>query len=157
MEGMRQLEPAWLAKRLVMVPERAAEWRAGVGGTWWHPHSAEVSVAQDACIGDAVECHTAGQHQIARGIGGSQMPRDVHHHILGHGLKRTRHVTMAVGKDFTRRARWPERLYKPPLERPEHPVPVVIEVVHVDREATRRLKTNNFAHVLGVRGIAAGR
>src|SRR5262245_45209529 len=157
MESMRQLEPAWLAKRLVMVPERATEWCAGVGGTRWHPHPAEVSIAQDPCIGDAVECHTTGQYQIARGTGGGQMARDVHDHILGHGLKRTRHVTMAVGKDLTRHARWPERLYEPPFERPEHPVPVVIEVIHVDREAAGRFKTNYFAHVLGEPGIAAGR
>src|SRR5262245_59007233 len=140
MEGMRQLEPAWLAKRLVMVPERATEWCAGVGGTRRHPYSAEVGIAQDACIGDAVECHTTGQHQIARGIGGGQMARDVHDHILGHGLKRTRHVSVAIGEDLTRRARWAERLYEPPLKRPEHAVLVVVEVVHVDREATRRLK-----------------
>src|SRR5262245_17866871 len=157
MEGMRQLELAWIAKRLVMVPQRAAEWCAGVGGTWWYPHSVEVSIAQDARIGDAVECHTTGQHQIARGIGGSQMARDVDHHILSHSLKRTRDVTVAVGEDLTRRARWPERLYEPSLERPQHAVLVVIEVIHVDREATSRLKTNNFAHVISVGGVAAGR
>src|SRR5262245_26265171 len=85
------------------------------------------------------------------------MARGVHEHVLGQGLKRTRHVTVAVGKDLTRRAWWPERLYEPPLERLEHAVLVVIKVVHVDREATRRLKTNNFAHVIGVGGVATSR
>ena len=83
---MRHLELARLAERLVMVPKRAAERRAGVGGARRHPDPAEVGIAQDARIGDAIEGHAAGQHQIARGIGGGEMASDVQHHILGHRL-----------------------------------------------------------------------
>src|SRR5262249_62311344 len=61
---MRHFEPARLAKRLVIVPERAAKRRARVGGAWRHPYAAALGIAQDARLGDAGECHATGSHEI---------------------------------------------------------------------------------------------
>src|SRR6476660_4407707 len=84
------------------------------------------------------------------------MAGDVQYHILGHRLQCTRHVAVAVRERLTWGARGPERLYKRRLERSAHAVLVVAEIVHVDREPSRRLEAHNIAHTVHERGVATG-
>src|SRR5215831_13086223 len=64
---------------------------------------------------------------------------------------------MTVCEHFIRRARGAERLYESGLEWSQHAVFVVVEIVHVDREAPLRLKAHNIAHPVHESGVAAGR
>src|SRR5262249_7113403 len=84
------------------------------------------------------------------------MPNDVQHHILSHRLQRACHVAVAIHEPLTGGARGPESRYKLRLKGLEHPVLVVAEIIHVDRESPRRLEAHNIAHAFHKRGVAAG-
>ena len=64
-EGMRHLEAARMAQRLVVVPQRAAERGAGVGRARRHPDAPHVGLLEDLGVGDAVEGDAADHAQVA--------------------------------------------------------------------------------------------
>ena len=154
-EGMRHTEVAIVPEGLVVVPEGAAEWSAGVGGARRYPDVFEVGVLEQARIGNAVECYTAAQAQVARRVGLDQAASNVDHHLFRHLLQRASNVAVAIGDGLVAFARRPEQIDEFRLEGPQHAVCVVGEIRLVDREAAPLQQVHDVAHLLDQSVFAA--
>ena len=57
---------AWRAAEIVGDRQRCADCAAGIARRGLDPHSLEGAFTQDLAVGDAVQCHAAGEAEIAR-------------------------------------------------------------------------------------------
>ena len=87
-KGMGQPIASRLPQRLVMVPQRASERRAGIRGARRHPNGVIVRVAKDPSIGHAVQRDTAEQAEIAALVPFRQRANDVKDCFLNCVLER---------------------------------------------------------------------
>ena len=94
-----------MAERLVVVPQRAAERRAGVGGARRHPDAPDVGLLEDLGVGDAVERDAAGHAQIALRKLFQQRAHQMQDHLFGDGLQREGQIAVPVGERLVRRSR----------------------------------------------------
>ena len=103
-KGMGQPIASRLPERLVMMPQRASERRAGIRGARRHPNSVIVRVAKDPGIGHAVQRDTAEQAEIAALVPLRQRADDVEDGFLNGVLEREREIAMVGGKRLVLRA-----------------------------------------------------
>ena len=126
-------KPRGMAQRLVVVPQRAAERRAGVGGARRHPDAPHVGLLEDLGVGHAVERDAADHAQVAHaGTSCSSARTTPQHDLLGHGLQGEGEVAVPVGERLVGRAGGAERVDELALEGPQLAEGVVAEIVHVD-------------------------
>ena len=102
---MRELEAARMAEGLVIVPQRAAERRAGVGRARRHPDAPHVGMLQDLGIGHAVERDAARHAQVALREPLQQRAHEVQDDLLRDRLQREGQVAVLVGERLVRRTR----------------------------------------------------
>ena len=123
-----------LPQRLVMLPQRASERRAGIRGARRHPNGVIVRVAKDPSIGHAVQRDTAEQAEIAALVPFRQCADDVEDGFLHCVLERKCEIAMAGGKRLVLRALRTKGFDKSLLEGPVEAVRVVTDKVPVDGE-----------------------
>jgi hypothetical protein len=106
----------WFAQDLVPGPQGASERRACVARRGLHPDVIERTVAQQATVGDAVECDPAGEHG---GGAAGQVPcvrSDPEHEVLDHDLCRAGQVAVASGDRLVATSgRSVEQVVQPPV------------------------------------------
>ena len=140
----------------MLVPQRAAERRAGVGGAGRHPHAAVVGIAEDAGVGHAVERHATGQAQVARGVAGGERAHDVQHGLLGGLLQRVGKIAVVVGDGLTPLPRRPEHVEELARERAHLAVAVVAQIIAVERELPAFLEMDEVLELVRISIAAAG-
>ena len=75
-----------LFKKLVPDEQGRTQSPAGITGRRLNPEVVKVAFAEQPAVGDAVQRHSTGQHQVLHTGSLADMPADPEHDVLGHRL-----------------------------------------------------------------------
>src|SRR5262245_45516336 len=140
----------------MVVPERAPEWRPRVRCAGWNPDALEASISEDFAVGDAIECYASREAKISRWILLAKSAHDVEDNLLRNRLESIGKIAMSIAQGHVTGSRRAECVQEFSRKGSEHPVAIMTEVGHVDRDPSLGLEVNDIPHCVDI-GIGPAR
>src|SRR4029450_10770577 len=116
------------------------EWPPRIGCAGWNPDALEAPIGEDSAVGNAIECYASREAEISRWILLAKSAHDVEDNILRNRLQGMGKIAMPIAQGRAARSRRAECVQEFSRKGSEHPVAIITEVGHVDREPSLRLK-----------------